>query len=68
MSDLIRNVEARLYGVPEVAKRLDISRSRVFQLIRSGDLRAVKVGQRRLVSEQALFDFIDDLENGDAAK
>lgn len=51
-----------LYRVQEVAHLLNISRSRVFELLRSGELRSVTQGRTRLVPRNALFDFIAALE------
>ena len=42
--------------------RLGVSRSTVFELIASGELRSVKIGHRRLVSDAAIADFIAGLE------
>jgi excisionase family DNA binding protein len=58
-----------LHPVESVMERLHVGRSMVFELIASGELRSVKVGRRRLVSEAALCEFIDRLDgtHGDAA-
>lgn len=40
------------------AARLGLGRTKVFELIRSGELRSFAVGTRRLVSESAIADFI----------
>lgn len=53
----------RLYSLAETAKRLDISRGKLYQLMDTGQLRSVKLGTRRLVSEGALAEFIDGLSN-----
>jgi hypothetical protein len=52
----------RLHGIRTVQERLSLSRSSVFLLIGSGELRSVKVAGRRLVPEQAIIDFIDKLD------
>lgn len=51
-----------LYRVDEVVHLLNLSRSRVFELLRCGDLRSVTQGRTRLIPRSALFEFIDDLE------
>ncbi|MBX8688784.1 DNA-binding protein [Mycolicibacterium septicum DSM 44393] len=43
-------------------ERLCIGRSTAFGLIASRQLRSVKVGRRRLVSEAAIVDFIQSLD------
>ncbi|KJK12836.1 excisionase [Terrabacter sp. 28] len=50
-----------LYRVDEAAEALRISRSVIYELIRSGQLRTVKVGRRRLVPVQALGDYVASL-------
>ena len=50
-----------LYRVDEAADALRLSRSVVYELIRSGQLRTVKVGRRRLVPVPALAEFVDTI-------
>lgn len=50
-----------LYRVDEAAEALRLSRSVVYELIRSGQLRTVKVGRRRLVPVAALAEYVDSL-------
>lgn len=62
--------EAQLHNVESMMFRLGVGRSKVFDLISSGQLRSVKIGRRRLVSEAALVEFITRLDasaGGDAA-
>jgi len=47
-----------LYRVDEAAEALRISRSTIFELIRSDQLRTVKVGRRRLVPVAALSEYV----------
>jgi excisionase family DNA binding protein len=53
------------YGVGEAADALRLSRSALYELIRSGRLRSVKSGRRRLVPVSALAEYVDSL-NGAA--
>jgi excisionase family DNA binding protein len=55
-----------LYRVDEAAEALRVSRSVVYELIRSDQLRTVKVGRRRLVPVEALAEYVGSL-GGDAA-
>ena len=55
------DVPAVLYRVEEAAMALRLSRSAVYELIRSGRLRTVKAGRRRLVPVEALTEFVVDL-------
>ena len=41
---------------------LGVGRTKVFELIEAKKLRSVKIGSRRLVSDEAIADLIADLE------
>jgi excisionase family DNA binding protein len=47
------------YSIPEAGRALGVSRATVYVLIKDGDLASIRVGGRRLVTAQALRDFID---------
>jgi excisionase family DNA binding protein len=51
-----------LYRVPEAARRLSLSRSRVYELINSGRLRSVREGRTRLVPASAIAEYVALLE------
>jgi excisionase family DNA binding protein len=51
----------------DVARRLQIGRTKVYDLIRSGTLRSVKVGGCRRVTLTALAEFIAKLDGRSAA-
>lgn len=53
---------AQLYTVPEARRRLRLGLTKFYELINSGELRTVKIGARRLVSEDAITEFIARLE------
>ncbi|MGY0504290.1 helix-turn-helix domain-containing protein [Luteimonas sp. e5] len=46
------------FNVDEAAAAIGVSRTRIFQAINKGELRSFKDGRRRIVSQQALRDFI----------
>lgn len=48
-----------LYNVDEAAEALRMSRGLVYELIRSGQIRTLKQGRRRLVPVSALTDYIE---------
>ena len=50
------------YDVDEAAVALRLSRSALYELIRSGRLRSVKSGRRRLVPVAALTAYLDSLD------
>jgi len=66
MKDKEYGVPPVLYRVDEAAEALRLSKSRIYELIRSGRLRTVKEGRRRLVPVAALADYVASLR-GDAA-
>lgn len=66
MTDALTQRVAQLHNITSVQERLGVGRSKVFALIRSGELRSVTIGARRLVPEQAIVDFINKLDAGAA--
>ncbi|WP_433626057.1 excisionase family DNA-binding protein [Nocardia sp. CA-120079] len=56
-------IQARLHTIPSACEQLGIGRSYLFELIRDGRLRSVKLGRRRLISEEAIRDFIASAES-----
>lgn len=54
----------KLLRVPHVAQALDVPQARIYELIREGTLPAVHLGRQVRVSEEALWQFI---ENGGQA-
>lgn len=51
-----------LYRIPEAMRLLSLSRSVIYELIRSGRLRAVKEGRTRLVPQSAIMEYVALLE------
>ena len=56
-----RQVRCMLFTIAEVAKRLKVNRNTVYNLIKEGRLKAVKLGSIK-VREKALEEFLDSLE------
>ena len=55
------------YDVAEVLRRLGVTRPTIYRFLNSGELRSFRLGTRRLVSAEALADFIrtrEDAESG----
>ena len=48
--------------VPEVIARLGVTRPTVYRFLQSGELRSFRLGSRRLVSAEALAEFIRERE------
>ena len=50
------------YSIPQAMEELNLSRSRLYQEISTGRLRTYTIGRRRLISHDALKDYIRDRE------
>src|SRR6185312_3640007 len=50
-----------LYRIPAVAEHLSISRSKVYELLKSGELRSVHIDRTRLVRARDLQAYVDSL-------
>jgi len=55
-----------LYRIDEAADLLSVSRSRVYELIRSGQLRTVTVGKSHRVPARSLDEYVARLLRGSA--
>jgi excisionase family DNA binding protein len=53
------------YTVEQVAKMLHISRDKVYYLLRTRQLRSIKIGKSRRITNQHLAEFIASLEGND---
>lgn len=56
-----------VYDVPEAMQCLRITRPTIYRFLRSGELRSFRLGTRRLVSAEALREFIrarESVESG----
>ena len=56
------NTPKALYRVPEAMRVLSLSRSVIYEVIRSGRLRTVKEGRTRLVPASAIDEYVDLLK------
>ena len=56
------------YTVEQVAKMLNISHDKVYFLLRTRQLRSIKIGKSRRITEEQLAEFIAALEGSDAAR
>jgi len=55
-------LDVQLYKVPDAMRMLNLSRTVIFELLRSGRLRSVKQGRTRLIPASAIQDYIALLE------
>ncbi|NKY89862.1 helix-turn-helix domain-containing protein [Nocardia veterana] len=53
---------SKLLTEAEVRELIPIGHSKYYELIGSGELRSVKIGRRRFVTEQAIADYINGLD------
>ena len=61
--------QSLLLTIPEVLDELHgVSRSALYLEMKSGRLRSIKRGKRRLVSRKALLEFVEVLENSSGAE
>ena len=54
--------DVQLYRVTDAVRVLNLSRTAIFELLRSGRLRSVKQGRTRLIPAAAIRDYITLLE------
>jgi len=55
-------LDVQLYKVPDAMRMLNLSRTVIFELLRTGRLRSVKQGRTRLIPASAIHDYIALLE------
>lgn len=60
--EIVEEIQPLAYSVDEAADMLGVCRTTIFNEIKSGDLRSFKIGRRRLISEDALEDYIQNKE------
>ena len=51
------------YTVEQVAEMLHIGRDKVYYLLRTGQLRSIKIGKLRRITSQHVAEFIASLES-----
>jgi excisionase family DNA binding protein len=51
------------YTVEQVAKILHIGRDKVYYLLRTGQLRSIKIGKSRRITNRQLAEFVASLED-----
>lgn len=53
------------YTVEQVAEMLHVGRDKVYYLLRTGQLRSIKIGKLRRITSQHLAEFIASLEDAE---
>ena len=51
------------YTVEQVAKMLHVGRDKVYELLRTGQLRSIKIGKLRRITEEQLVEFVASRED-----
>jgi excisionase family DNA binding protein len=60
VSSALTTSSSRLaYGIEDAASALDLSRSRIYELIAAGEIAACKVGKRTIIQAAELTAFLD---------
>jgi len=54
--------DVQAYTVEQVAQMLHIGRDKVYGLLRTGQLRSMKIGKLRRITDRHLTDFVASLE------
>ena len=54
-------LEKAAYSISETARSIGIGRSMIYELIKEGRLRTVKIGRRTLVPAPAISELLDSL-------
>jgi excisionase family DNA binding protein len=56
-------LRVRAYTVEEVAGLLHVGRDKIYYLLRTGQLRSIKIGKSRWITEEHLVAFVASLED-----
>ena len=51
------------YTVEQVAEMLHVGRDKVYYLLRTGQLRSIKIGKLRRITDRHLAEFVNSLES-----
>jgi excisionase family DNA binding protein len=54
-------VDERLWRAEDVAERFRISRSKVYEMLKSGQLRSLRIGGSRRIPESAIRELLESL-------
>ncbi len=56
-------MEPVLLSVDQAAKAVGLGKSKFYELLLSGQLKSMKIGRRRLISQLALNEFVEGLSD-----
>ncbi len=60
-----KGVSMQAYTVEQVADMLNIGRDKVYYLLRTGQLRSIKIGKLRRITDRQLAEFIASVEGAE---
>lgn len=55
-------MENTLLNVPEACERLRIGKTRLYQILNAGQIKAVRIGKRTLIPTVSIEEFINGLQ------
>ncbi len=58
-----RSVQVQAYTVEQVAEMLHVGRDKVYYLLRTGQLRSIKIGKLRRITDRHVAEFVASLED-----
>ncbi|MEV4807797.1 helix-turn-helix domain-containing protein [Nonomuraea sp. NPDC049421] len=62
-----RGMHMQAYTVEQVAEMLSVGRDKVYFLLRTGQLKSIKIGKLRRITDRHLAEFVSSLEAMDEA-
>lgn len=60
---MMAGVELKLFTIPEACEALRIGRNTMYKIIAKDEIKTVKIGRKRLVSQHELSRFIRERES-----
>jgi len=58
-----RSGQVQAYTVEQVAKMLHVGRDKVYYLLRTGQLRSIKIGKLHRITDRHLAEFVASIEH-----
>lgn len=55
-------MDKTLLNIPEACAKLRIGRTRLYQILNAGQIKAVRIGKRTLIPSSAIENFINELQ------
>lgn len=55
-------MENTLLNIPEACEKLRVGRTRLYQILNSGQIKAVRIGKKTLIPSASIEDFINRLQ------